>query len=55
MPRNGLKPNQMRHAQNLSLADGIFYHGIYYEKGVPRNPEAREKKLPRRGTIVAFK
>ena len=34
----GLKPNQLRHAQNLSILIG-FYKNKYYEGGTARTPE----------------
>lgn len=34
----GMKANQIRHAQNLSVFTG-FYHGQYYHDGVPQIPK----------------
>lgn len=54
-----MKENQIRHSQNLSILDRAFYHGTYYERGIPRLPKkgvifdarGRIKKEPRMAKV----
>lgn len=47
-----LRPNQVRHQENLKLADKVFYHGKYYVEGVH---QPNIKKLLTKGTIYQWK
>lgn len=35
-PKPRMKPNQVRHSQNLAMFTG-FYHGSYYFRGIPQH------------------
>ena len=47
-----MKPNQVRHAENLAIFDGGFWHGTYYENGVARLPKKAEQ--PKTSTEVVI-
>ena len=53
---NKMKPNQLRHTQNLAIFDGGFYHGTYYENGVARLSKEKAPKpalFPKEGVIFS--
>lgn len=38
-----MKPNQVRHAENLAMLTG-FAHGRFYERGIPRLPKEHKRR-----------
>jgi len=46
--------NIINHIQNLALAHGIFYHGVYYLRGEPQ-VNKKKKKLPNFKNIFKYK
>jgi len=46
--------NNQNHLHNLSLADGIYYHGVYWRRGEAQ-PNKKKKKLPIFQNIFKYK
>lgn len=40
-----LPKNILNHADNLAHAHGFFYHGIYYNHGVPQISKEKMEKI----------